>query len=185
MESTEGGLSVQNTTEAVFDAIKQMVVTGVLRPGEKIRQMELADRLQVSRTPLVKALHKLETSGFVRSIQGRGFYVHQVTAKEVLDLYALREALDSMIALDICGRFPPELIAELEESFETVSPAAARFRPAAVLGDGPAFPRNDSACVEERVCTQGGGALSRATTGRSSPVFRGIRARRCPSTWRS
>ncbi len=45
----------------------------------------------------------------------------------MLDLYALREALDSMIALDICGRFPPELIAELEESFETVSPLRPDF----------------------------------------------------------
>jgi len=115
-ESKPSGLK-ENTTGRVYHVLLKKLVSREYPPGRKISQGKLAEELKVSRTPLVKALHKLETQGLIDNIPGKGFYVHQLTAKELVDLFTLREALDTMIIKELVETIQPEQVAALEDIF--------------------------------------------------------------------
>ena len=61
--------------ELVFENIRQAIVKGIFAPGERLMEIQLADDLGVSRTPVREAIRKLELEGFVVMIPRRGTYV--------------------------------------------------------------------------------------------------------------
>lgn len=88
-------------TNSLYLKIRSMIVENVLRPGEKILQNKLAEEIGVSRTPIVKALHKLVSEGLVDNLPNRGFYVHVLNISELLELLIIRQAFDAIVAADI------------------------------------------------------------------------------------
>jgi DNA-binding GntR family transcriptional regulator len=84
----------ENLTEYLVEAIVQ----GELQPGSKISEPELAKRLQVSRGPLREALMRLEGLGLVERIPHVGSRVIELTSSRLIELYAVREALEGMAA---------------------------------------------------------------------------------------
>ncbi len=84
----------ENLTEYLVEAIVQ----GELQPGSKISEPELAKRLQVSRGPLREALMRLEGLGLVERIPHVGSRVIELTSSRLMELYAVREALEGMAA---------------------------------------------------------------------------------------
>jgi DNA-binding GntR family transcriptional regulator len=58
--------------EVVFDAVREAIIDGVLRPGERLMESQLAEQLGVSRTPVREAIRKLELEGFVVMIPRKG-----------------------------------------------------------------------------------------------------------------
>jgi DNA-binding GntR family transcriptional regulator len=80
-----------------------MILENTLLPGQKLRQEELARQLGVSRTPLLKALHKLEAEFLVESRPRRGMYVRQLSDREMHELYEVREAIECL-AIRLCCR---------------------------------------------------------------------------------
>jgi len=95
-----------------------MILAKQLRMGGKINQTEMAKRLNASRTPVANALHKLEAEGLVDNIRNAGFYVHRVTVKELADLTAFREAIDTMIVTDLIDRITDKQLDYLESLFK-------------------------------------------------------------------
>lgn len=95
-----------------------MIVEQRLAPGTKFNQVKLAEDLGVSRTPVVKALHKLEAEGLVDNHPQKGFFVHQLTVAELLELFALREALDTIILNGIAENITPDQITHLNAILE-------------------------------------------------------------------
>jgi len=93
-------LDNKNTLSA-YNQIKKLIIEKKIQPGEKINQNALAKQLKISRTPIVKALHKLETQGLVDNIPDKGFYVHKLSILEWFDLIVLREALDRIVINEI------------------------------------------------------------------------------------
>jgi DNA-binding GntR family transcriptional regulator len=91
-------------------AIRRSILDGVLRPGERIVEQQLAERLNVSRTPVREALLKLERENLVARI-GRGMAVRRYSSDEVRDIYSLRAHLESFAA-----RLAAERISEAELS---------------------------------------------------------------------
>jgi DNA-binding GntR family transcriptional regulator len=77
-----------------YRAIKEMILTGKLKPGNKLSDQDLAAGLGVSRTPVRHALSRLKQEGFLDDAKGKGYQVPDLDAKQVADLYALREALE-------------------------------------------------------------------------------------------
>jgi DNA-binding GntR family transcriptional regulator len=77
-----------------YSQIKRMILIGELGSGNKLVHEDLADRLQVSRTPVREALERLYQEGFVTRLPRRGFYVAGITRDEAFDLYGTREALE-------------------------------------------------------------------------------------------
>ncbi|MBL8386440.1 MAG: GntR family transcriptional regulator, partial [Burkholderiales bacterium] len=78
----------------VYDAIKELITQSQLRPGVKLIHQDLAERLQVSRTPVREALERLFQEGLVTRLPRRGFYVAEIDEDEARELYELREALE-------------------------------------------------------------------------------------------
>ena len=81
-------------SKLVRDDIQVLILKGVLTPGQRINEPDVASRLQVSRVPVREALRELESSGLVVSRKHSGVFVRELDATEVHDLYQLRGLLD-------------------------------------------------------------------------------------------
>src|ERR1700712_155613 len=75
-------------------ALREMLVQGHFRPGEKIREVPLAAQLNVSRIPLHLALERLANEGFLEVLPRRGFAVQKFTTEDIYDAIDLRGLLE-------------------------------------------------------------------------------------------
>jgi len=94
-----------NISEEAATAVRRMIVDGTLPEGERINEVHLARRLNVSRTPLREALNRLAAEGAIASRPRIGFFVRPLTIEEAQELYAIRPILDPA-ALRMAG-IPP------------------------------------------------------------------------------
>jgi DNA-binding GntR family transcriptional regulator len=78
-----------------------MVFDGVLLPGEKVRQVELAERIGVSRSPLREALRTLESEGLLNYEMNRGYVVTRLEPSDVAELYHMRALLEHELMMSI------------------------------------------------------------------------------------
>lgn len=88
----------------VFNTLRQAILTGELKPGERLMEIHLADKLGVSRTPIREAIRKLELEGLVTMVPRRGAEVAQITEKSMNDVLEVRRALDALCAELACDR---------------------------------------------------------------------------------
>lgn len=84
--------------DEVAALLRERIYSGLYRPGEKLRQEQLAEQLQVSRTPLREALRVLERDGLVEGLPGRGVRVVEADPSVLVEAYALRQAVDGVAA---------------------------------------------------------------------------------------
>ncbi|MGJ5195688.1 GntR family transcriptional regulator [Bradyrhizobium sp. HKCCYLRH1030] len=84
--------------EAVFRALCHALENGFYRSGDRLREDEVAQKLNVSRTPVREAFGKLVAKGWVQPAGGRGLIVRSLDENEVLELYAMREILEGAAA---------------------------------------------------------------------------------------
>ena len=80
--------------ELVCETIRQAIVDGVFSPGERLMEIQLADEMGVSRTPVREAIRKLELEGFVVMIPRRGTYVADISIKDINEVYEIRTSLE-------------------------------------------------------------------------------------------
>ncbi len=81
-------------SKLVRDDMLALILKGVLKPGQRINEPDVASRLQVSRVPVREALRELESSGLVVSRKHSGVFVRTLAAEEIRDLYQMRALLD-------------------------------------------------------------------------------------------
>jgi DNA-binding GntR family transcriptional regulator len=84
--------------ERVYVGLKQAIVDGRIKAGERLREIDLAARYGVSRTPVREALKKLEAEGLVVDVPGRGLAVTEPSPLEIMDAYLMREVLEGLAA---------------------------------------------------------------------------------------
>lgn len=94
-------------SKLVRDDILALILKGVLAPGQRINEPDVASRLQVSRVPVREALRELESSGLVVSRKHSGVFVRQLEAGEIRNLYQMRGLLDGF-AGRCAARLPVE-----------------------------------------------------------------------------
>ncbi|MEV5409381.1 GntR family transcriptional regulator [Thermopolyspora sp. NPDC052614] len=99
--------------ESVFDALLELIITGVLRPGRHLVESELAELLGVSRQPVREALQQLSGEGWVDLRPGHGAFVHVPTAEEADQLLAVRSLLEAESARLAAINRRPEGVAKL------------------------------------------------------------------------
>ena len=102
--------------DVVFNTLRQAILIGELKPGERLMEIHLADRLGVSRTPIREAIHKLEREGLVTIIPRRGAEVSQITEKSMNDVLEVRRALDALCVELACERISEEELEKLKEA---------------------------------------------------------------------
>ena len=82
----------------IANLLERAILEGRYRPGERLREVELANRLGVSRTPLREAFYALETRGLIQIQPRRGAFVKSVTIEEMEELLTVRVSLDGLAA---------------------------------------------------------------------------------------
>jgi DNA-binding GntR family transcriptional regulator len=102
--------------DVVFNTLRQEILTGKLKPGERLMEIHLANKLGVSRTPIREAIRKLELEGLVIMIPRRGAEVAQITLKSLEDVMEVRRALDVLAIELACDRMTDEDIEKLHEA---------------------------------------------------------------------
>lgn len=100
--------------EVVSEALRQAIQEGVLKPGERLMEIQLADELGVSRTPIREAIRKLELEGFVVMIPRRGTYVADISLKDISQVFEIRSALEELAAGLAAERITGEEVETLE-----------------------------------------------------------------------
>jgi len=98
MRRTEIIPKTQNLHKTIYEKLKSQIINFTLKPGQKLQDRQLGLQFGVSRTPVREALNRLVQEGFVRQISGRGYFVKEITIKEIEDLYEVREALEVLAA---------------------------------------------------------------------------------------
>jgi len=88
----------ENLHMSIYKKLKSQIINFTLKPGQKLQDRQLGLQFGVSRTPVREALNRLVQEGFVRQISGRGYFVKEITIKEIEDLYEVREALEVLAA---------------------------------------------------------------------------------------
>ena len=109
--------------DVVFNTLRQEILTGKLKPGERLMEIHLADKLGVSRTPIRESIRKLELEGLVIMIPRRGAEVAQITLKSLEDVMEVRRALDVLAIELACERMDEEAMSSLFHAYENFAVA--------------------------------------------------------------
>ena len=104
--------------DVVFNTLRKAILTGELKPGERLMEIHLANRLGVSRTPIREAIRKLELEGLVIMIPRRGAEVAQITEKSLKDVLEVGRALDALCVELACDRIDEEATQQLKKACE-------------------------------------------------------------------
>lgn len=99
----------QSRSEFAYDALREDIRLRRLAPGDRLREIEVSERLGVSRTPVREAIKKLAEEGLLERDSTNGFSVTEITIDRVLQVYAMREMLEGAAA-----RFAAEQASQLE-----------------------------------------------------------------------
>lgn len=102
--------------DVVFNTLRKAILTGELKPGERLMEIHLANQLGVSRTPIREAIRKLELEGLVIMIPRRGAEVAQITERSLKDVLEVRRALDALCVELACDRISAEEEEQLREA---------------------------------------------------------------------
>src|SRR5512138_868041 len=96
--------------EDVFDVLHEKIVSGKYKPGEWLRQDDIATGLGVSMTPVREALDLLVATGLAERVPYRGVRVREMNTKDVVEAYGLRLFLDALIAQEAARNITREQI---------------------------------------------------------------------------
>lgn len=99
--------------DVVFNTLRQAILKGELKPGERLMEIALAERLGVSRTPIREAMRKLELEGLVVMIPRRGAQVANITEKDLNDVLEVRIALENMAIEKACQNMTEDGMSKL------------------------------------------------------------------------
>jgi DNA-binding GntR family transcriptional regulator len=113
--TTQTALLRFNLHEMLVSAIREMIVSGELRPGDKIPEQELCRRFEVSRTPLREALKVLASEGMLQLLPRRGAIVARISPEEINELFPIMAALEALAGELVCKRVTTEELSELQD----------------------------------------------------------------------
>lgn len=107
--------------DVVFKTLREAILRGDLKPGERLMELQLASKLGVSRTPIREAIRMLEQEGLAVTIPRKGAEVAKMTLKDMEDVLEVREALDELAVQIACEKITDEQLEKLrrvKEEFE-------------------------------------------------------------------
>ena len=138
-------------SEQVYENLLDRILTGHMRPGAALREIDLAGELAVSRTPVREALARLVEDGLAEIKPNRRTIVRRLGRAEIIELYQVREALEGSAAELACGKLTAVDLAQLDS-------LAARVDQADAAGYLEAHYRLD-VCLHRLIASRSGNAL--------------------------
>ena len=109
--------------DVVFNTLREAILKGELKPGERLMEMHLATKLGVSRTPIREAIRMLEHEGLAVTIPRKGAQVAKMTEKDLQDGLEVRDALDALAVVCACRRMTDAQFVELKEAMKAFEDA--------------------------------------------------------------
>nr|WP_330372944.1 GntR family transcriptional regulator [Lacrimispora celerecrescens] len=125
--------------DVVFNTLRQAILKGELAPGERLMEIQLAERLGVSRTPIREAIRKLELEGLVLMIPRKGAEVAKISEKSLRDVLEVRRSLEELAIELACQRMTPEAVEELERKQEEFKEAVEQGNPMEIAETDEAY----------------------------------------------
>ncbi len=113
--------SYQPLREVVCETLRVAIRKGVLKPGERLMEIQLAEELGVSRTPVREAIRKLELEGYVIMMPRRGTYVANLSIRDVNEVFEIRTSLDSLASGLAAERITDEELERLQRLLVMIS----------------------------------------------------------------
>ena len=104
--------------DVVFNTLRQAILRGELKPGERLMEIQLANKLGVSRTPIREAIRKLELEGLVLMIPRKGAEVADISEKSLRDVLEVRKVLEELAVKLTCDKIKSAQIGELRHAAE-------------------------------------------------------------------
>ena len=109
--------------DIVFKTLREAIITGELKSGERLMEIRLANEMGVSRTPVREAIKKLEQEGLVYVTARKGAVVAPINSKDLQDVMAVRKVLESLACQMACSSITEEDLAELEQMNDDIREA--------------------------------------------------------------
>ena len=104
--------------DVVFNTLREAILKGDLKPGERLMELQLASKLGVSRTPIREAIRMLEQEGLAVTTPRKGAEVAKMTLKDMEDVLEIRDALDELAVRIACQKISDEQLRQLEDMKE-------------------------------------------------------------------
>lgn len=111
--------------EKVLQSIREAIIQGWFSPGQRLIEREICELTGVSRTSVREALRQLESEGLVDLVPNRGPIVARITAKEAVQLYQVRGALESLAGRLCAANATDDQVADLVDSIRAIEEAVA------------------------------------------------------------
>jgi len=105
----------KNLRDLIFEKLQQAIFSGKFKSGKRITEKEVAEELNVSRTPVREALYRLASTGLIKIIPHRGFLISRWSSIEIRDVMEIRIALEMLAVRLAVKRILPEEIKELKD----------------------------------------------------------------------
>jgi DNA-binding GntR family transcriptional regulator len=131
--------SIKPIRDVIYDHLREAVFNGELKPGDRLVESELGDRMNVSRTPIREALRKLEMEGIVEYLPRKGVVVKGFSREDIIEIYSIRQALEVMATLTATERITPEELAILRTCLDNAERHMACGDDEAVFKDHQEF----------------------------------------------
>ncbi|MFP5023155.1 GntR family transcriptional regulator [Pseudonocardia phyllosphaerae] len=151
-------VSRRSTAEIVADRIRAAIMRGTFAPGTQLGEVELANRLGVSRGPLREAMQRLVAEGLLRSERHRGLFVRELGPDDVRDVYLARTAVERAAALQVLAGSRDAAVAALDVPLGSMQAAAT-------VGDSVAIADADHDFHAALVAASGSPRLRRMAEG--------------------
>jgi DNA-binding GntR family transcriptional regulator len=106
--------------EDIFDVLHEKIISGIYKPGDWLRQEDIATQLGVSMTPVREALDLLVSAGLAERVPYRGVRVRAMSTQDVVEAYGLRLLLEAIIAQEAARNITDEQVAVLERMIDVM-----------------------------------------------------------------
>ena len=122
----------QTLREKILETIRDAILKGTLKPGERVSEPELAERFGISRTPIREAFRQLESEGYLEVVPRKGAVVASLSERDVVEFYSIKSILEGHAARIAAERMS-------ERDLERLEAINAKLEQIAADGDIKAF----------------------------------------------
>jgi DNA-binding GntR family transcriptional regulator len=109
-------LAKQKLSEQAFRILREMITNCRFLPGTRLNIEQLSRDMEISRTPVWEAVHRLTQEGLLVSVPNRGVFVSDISPESALDMYAVREVLEGLAARLAAGHIHAGAVRQMEVS---------------------------------------------------------------------
>lgn len=106
--------SYQPLRDVIFETLRKAIVSGDIKPGERLMEVSLANQMGVSRTPVREAIRRLEAEGLITMTPRKGTHVAELSVKDIMDVLEVRTVLDKLATDLAAKRMQPSQLKALE-----------------------------------------------------------------------